>query len=127
MISIIMKRDMDLIRAILLKAESDTHGFAPQTQMEIPNYTQEEINYHIFLLGQAGLATVIDTTTFADHNASPCAQIINLTWQGHEFLDLARENHTWNTAKDTINKIGGASLQVLIAVLTGIINKQLGL
>ncbi len=33
----------------------------------------------------------------------------------------------WNTAKDKINKIGGASVQRLIAVLTGIINKQLGL
>ena len=127
MISTIMKRDMDLIRAILLKTETDTHGFAPQTQMEIPNYTQEEINYHIFLLGQAGLATVIDLTDFSDQTKSPEARIINLTWQGYEFLDLARENHTWNTAKDTINKIGGASLQVLIAVLTGIINKKLGI
>ena len=127
MISALMKRDMDLIRAILLEAESNIHGFAPQTQMEIPGYTQEEINYHIFLLGQAGLATIVELTDFSDQNKSPRARIINLTWQGYEFLDLARENHTWNTAKDTLNKIGGASLQILIAVLTGIINKKLGL
>ncbi len=124
MITSIMKRDMDLIREILLVTEEGIHGFAPRT-IEIPGYTQEQIGYHVFLLGQAGLANTHDLEINGD--ISPRARVINLTWAGHEFLDLARENHTWNTAKDTINKIGGAPLQILIAVLTGIINKQLGL
>ena len=124
MIGTIMKRDMDLIRAILLKVESEPHGFAPQTEIEIPNYTQEEINYHVFLLGQADLAKVVEQTTFGAK--SPVAKIINLTWQGHEFLDSARENQIWNQAKDTIGKIGGASIQIWVMVLTEYIKKKLG-
>ena len=120
-----MKRDMDLIRAILLKIESEAHGRAPDT-LEIDGYTQEEIGYHATLLGEAKLAEVFDITTFQD--LSPKAKIIRLTWQGHEFLDSARENSTWNQAKDLIaNKVGGATIQIWIAVLNSFIQERLGL
>src|SRR4030042_3832657 len=110
----IMKRDMDLIRAILLAVEADVHGFAPD--IEIEGYTQEQIGYHTVLLGEAGLVKVIDTSDF--RKKSPEAKIIRLTLAGHEFLDSARENNIWNQAKDKINKIGGASLQIWTLVLT---------
>ena len=119
-----MKRDMDLIRAMLLKVEADPHGFAP-VRIEIPNHSQEEVQYHAFLLGEAGLAQVTDVT--ANGSDSPAALIVRLTWQGHEFLDAAREDDSWKTAKDTIGKIGGATLQIWIAVLTRLIEKKLGL
>jgi hypothetical protein len=38
-----MKRDMDLIREMLLAIESDAHGFAPK--IEILGYTQEQIGW----------------------------------------------------------------------------------
>lgn len=118
-----MKRDMDLIRAILLVVESYPSGFAPK--IEIPGYTQEEINYHAFLLGEAGLARVCDMTNH--DSTSPEAIITQLTWAGHEFLDSARENQIWNQAKDLINKVGGASIQIWVSLLTVIIQKKLGL
>ncbi len=120
---IIMERDMDLIRAMLLAIESNQSGFAPK--IEIPNYTEEQINYHALLLGEAGLAEVVDTTSGG--SKSPEAMIIRLTWAGHEFLDSARENTRWNQAKDLINKIGGASIQIWIILLTELIKKQIGL
>ena len=118
-----MKRDMDLIRAMLLAIEADPHGFAPK--IEIHGYTQEEIGYHATLLGEAGLANVIDVT--CEESKTPVALVERLTWAGHEFLDTARENRIWNQAKDTITKIGGASLQIWVMVLTGFIKKELGL
>jgi hypothetical protein len=121
--SIAMKRDMDLIRAMLLTIESDAHGFAPK--IEISGYTQEQVNYHAVLLGEAGLAKVHDVTTMGSD--SPEAKITRLTWAGHEFLDSARQNQTWNLAKDAIGKIGGASIDVWIAWLTAHIKNSLGL
>jgi len=118
-----MKRDMELIRAMLLAIESDNHGFAPK--IEIHGYTQEQIGYHALLLGEAGLAVVSDVTSMG--NKSPEAIILRLTWSGHEFLDSARENQIWNQAKDTISKIGGASIQIWVALLTELIKKKLGL
>jgi len=118
-----MKRDMDLIRKILLTIEADEHGFAPK--IEIPGYTQEQIDYHAVLLGEAGLVQAHDMTDMGAK--SPQAMITQLTWAGHEFLDVARENNIWNQAKDKVNKIGGATIPIWIAVLTEIIKKQLGL
>ncbi|MBN1375810.1 MAG: DUF2513 domain-containing protein, partial [Dehalococcoidia bacterium] len=80
---------MDLIRAMLLAIEADDHGFAPK--IEIEGYTQEEIGYHAVLLGEAGLVEVHDITHMGSH--SPEALISRLTWEGHEFLDAARENN----------------------------------
>lgn len=119
-----MKRDMDLIRKMLLQIESDEHGFAPK-EIEITGYTQEEIGYHAILLGEAGLAKVVDLTS--DGSDSPEGMITRLTWAGHEFIDASRETHTWNEAKDLINKIGGATMQIWITVLTSLIQKKLGI
>ncbi len=118
-----MKRDMDLIRAILLTIEEDPHGFVPK--IEIPGYTEEQIKYHAVLLSEAGLVKVIDVTSMG--SKSPEAIVTQLTWEGHEFLDSARENQIWNQAKDIINKIGGASIQIWIILLTEIIKRKLGL
>ena len=93
--------------------------------MEIDNYTQEQIEYHAVLLGEAGLAVVVSATSFG--SKSPGATITRLTWAGHEFLDAARDNTTWSKAKDVIGKIGGATLQVWLVVLTSYITKRLGL
>jgi hypothetical protein len=120
-----MKRDMDLIRNILLTVESDEHGFVPHKQIEIDGYTQEKIQYHSFLLGEAGLAEV--SVTSHHQSESPSANIIRLTWQGHEFLDSARDREIWNQVKDAIGKVGGASIQIWIVLLTEYLKKKLGI
>jgi hypothetical protein len=42
-----MKRDMDLVRAILITMENHDKGFAPDV-IEIPDYSEEQIGYHIY-------------------------------------------------------------------------------
>ncbi|MGA3094330.1 MAG: DUF2513 domain-containing protein [Dehalococcoidales bacterium] len=121
-LGISMKRDMDLIRQMLLAIEAEPSGWAPD-KLEIPNYTQEQINYHAVLLGEAGLAIVGDIST----GENPAAMVSRLTWAGHEFLDASRENQIWNQAKDAIAKIGGASIPIWTALLTEIIKKKLNL
>ena len=118
-----MKRDMDLIREMLLAIEAHPSGFG--LKIEIPNYTEEQINYHAFLLGEAGLAEVSSITT--NYSKSPEAMVKHLTWAGHEFLDSARDNTIWNQAKDKIGMIGGAAIQVWIDLIIEQGKKQLGI
>ena len=119
-----MKRDMDLIREILLAIEESPHGFAPDKIM-ITGYSDEQIQYHAYLLGEAGLAKVVEITSHGDK--SPNAVIQGLTWEGYEFLDSAREKQRWNQAKELIGKVGGASLQIWTMVLADLVKKNLGL
>ena len=67
-----MKRDMDLVRAILLEVEKHSDGFAP-CELEIDGYTPEQIAYHAYIMGEAGLVHAIDTTHTG--SSSPEAKI----------------------------------------------------
>lgn len=125
MITSAMKRDMDLIRAMMLSIEDSPSGLAPEKIEVSTDYTQDEIYYHTLLLGDSGFAQIREDMPISSR--TPHARIMRLTWAGHEFLDAARENQTWNQAKDAIGKVGGATIQIWVAVLTSIIQKKLGL
>ena len=49
-----------------------------------------------------------------------------LTWKGHEFLDLARDQNRWNQAKGIIGRVGSAPLAVWTKVLNDLVLKELG-
>ena len=119
-----MKRDMDLVRAILLAVEEHDHGFAPD-ELEIDGYTQEQIAYHASIMIDGGLVEGIDQTTGGSE--SPEAAIRHLTWAGHDFIAAAREPTRWNQAKEAVKKVGGATFAVWTAVLTELVKKNLGL
>jgi hypothetical protein len=96
-----MKRDMDLARQILFEIESlPHHGDDVIFQPEIEGHSSDEVSYHIMLLVQAGY---IEGEEAPDgwHSGS-------LTWQGHEFLDAARDESRWNKAKKIVMEKGGA-------------------
>lgn len=119
-----MKRDMELIRKILLAVEEHEHGFAPDV-LKIEGYDEDAIGYHQYLICDAGLADGIDDRTLA--SVSPTCQITMLTSAGHDFLDAARSKTIWAQAKEAIDPIGGASIQVWTAVLTDLVKRNLGL
>lgn len=101
-----MKRNMDLVRNILLQAEANKHGTMYE-EIAVEGFSDEEIGHHIYLLGQAELAEVDDTT----HRGcdSYTAQLRCLTWKGHEFVEAARDDTNWNKAKEVCTR-GGRSL-----------------
>jgi hypothetical protein len=108
-----MKRDVDLIRQILLDLERHSAECALDT---LRNGTAHEIDertrYHLRLCIDAGLAKEIDRTAAG----SPCVRLTNA---GHEFLDICRGEERWQAAKWLVHQqTGGMSLAVLRAVLT---------
>ena len=51
-----------------------------------------------------------------------------LTWEGHEFLEAARNGGFWNQAKERLMKVtGGLAVDLLKALLVQYAKKGLGL
>jgi len=112
-----MKRDMDLVRKILFIVEKHPHGFYLQ-QVNVEEYTPEQIGYHIFLMGEAGLVSAIDTSSM--DSESPEAILKNLTWAGYDFLDACRDEGRWNQAKEIFSRLDGVTFDVAKQVLVGL-------
>lgn len=106
-----MKRDMDLVRQILITIEDYEHGFAPEV-IEVPGYDEETVGYHLVLLEEAGLIRATVTTGFGEQ--SPSATPERLTWAGHEFVASARNETVWAKVKTIVVAKGGSvSFEVL--------------
>ena len=110
-----MKRDMDLVRSILLELEDKEEPGEWLKPEDITGYNSELVGYHIHLLDQAGLIEVLDSRSQA-HPMSWTA--LRLTWEGHEFLEASRDSSMWEKAKDMILSSGGSmTFDVLKTVL----------
>lgn len=115
-----MRRDLDLVRSILLEMEKSPHGYCTENP-EIEGFTEEEVAYHAHLMGQAGLIDAIDITTMSD--MTPQALAHGITWSGHEFLSATKKPGVWDRAKSIVIKpVGDVMFSVLIEWL-----KQRGL
>jgi hypothetical protein len=121
-----MKRDMELIRTMLLAVESYEPG---DDALTFDGYSDEQVGFHGYLLGEAGLAEVMDSTTLGD--PVPMAEIRHLTWQGYEFLDAARDDTVWKHAKERLGSAGKSLLTVPLGVMTALLideaKRRLGL
>jgi hypothetical protein len=89
-----MKRDMDLIRNILLQTEAGQPIVGEKTA----------VVYHIALLKEAGF---VEAVIRNGPLGMPSEAVIRrLTWAGHDFLDAMRDETIWKKAKDKFIKPG---------------------
>jgi hypothetical protein len=116
-----MQRNMDLVRTILIRMESNPSGRAPR-DFGIKGFSPEEVGYHAHIMMQEGLIEGYDVTS--SESTGPEAIPTSLTWKGHEFLDLARDQERWNQAKAVIAKVGAAPIAVWMKVLTDFLWKS---
>ena len=109
-----MKRDIDLVRDILLSIEdgkdADGRGFM---RLNIPGRSREEVSYHVGLLYEAGLVEAANSSTLDGYEWQPK----RLTWRGRQFLDSARDESSWERAKKELRKTGNFSFEVLKVAL----------
>ena len=117
-----MKRDMDLVRNILLKVEctTNTRGIMDVDEFNDGRHSDEQIYYHLNMMGQADLIVV----EYLKHGA--VLNVRALTWQGHEFLDAVRNESSWVQAKEKVLKAtGGLSFEGLKIALTQLMKHAL--
>ena len=120
-----MQRDMNLVRQILLKIEEHEHGRA-QRSLDIADYSEDQIGYHVYIMIEGGLLEGADVTQMGSKTFE--AIPTRLTWAGHEFLDAARDDSRWNRALQTArDQAGSVTIGVMTQLLTAMMKQSLGL
>ena len=104
-----MKRDMELIRRMILLIEDDPRGYAPP-DISIEGYTPDQIGYHAYLIVDSGLADGYDSSDVED--SGPSCGINYLTSAGHDFADSARTQFIWDDVLGDMRAKGIASVTV---------------
>jgi len=114
-----MKRDMDLIRVLLLKVENEE----PQ---DLSKWTEAQQTEHMALLVEANL---VHGEVISDGQGDVSGVLYTrLTWNGHEFLASARDANIWTQTKEIIRSVGSnVAWPVLTAIMTDLVKKKIGL
>lgn len=112
-----MKINLDCIREVLLKCESEC-SLNEQLEWNDLNlsdfadlgYSKQELAYTIVLLEEADY---IEATINYYDNAIGYISVCRLTYSGHEFLDSIRPESIWKKIKKRVTGIGNVSLPVI--------------
>ncbi|KQX19050.1 MULTISPECIES: DUF2513 domain-containing protein [unclassified Sphingomonas] len=106
-----MRRDSDLIRAILLAVEADDRCEVLRLP-DIAGYTDEAVHFHARLLVEKGFLV----TYFPDRTGRQPWVCIRLSWEGYDFLDAIRDPAIWRSVKRAAGKVGSWSIETLAAI-----------
>lgn len=109
-----MKRDMDLIRDLLLKVENASEPQSSGSLSDGQSEADKDIaTKHIRLLQDAGYINCISTNPISGRWR---CQNIELTWEGHEFLDTLRDKDRWEKTKGVAAKAGGVGIKAMVEI-----------
>ncbi|NFO98770.1 DUF2513 domain-containing protein [Clostridium botulinum] len=98
-----MKRDMELIRKILLYIEKN-YVDVVLYNIDINGYEFKTIAYHCKLCYKAGL--ICNYGDCYDERGITNFGIGSLTWDGHEFLEKIKDETIWNKTKKIMQEKG---------------------
>ena len=119
-----MKRDMDLVREIMLQIEALPAG--PPVLYRVGEVEDLVLLNHLEMLIDAGL--VRGKISRSQGSRGDVIVISTLSWEGHEWIDLVRDPRVWDEAKTTLQENGGAlSFELTRAVATRIHRLRVGL
>ena len=107
-----MKRDMELVRAILLAVEAVPEGQQPPNPFTMDGFPPEVVSHHVHLLSEAGLLKAADVTCLSD--LSDQALPLGITWAGHDFIDTMRSQEVWEQTKQAMKEAGGGSFSMML-------------
>ena len=105
-----MKLDKDLLREILLAIEANDQPPLGWMTLKIDGQAPELVSYHVMLLHEAGFILGEKLGGLNHFKWEPK----RLTYQGHEFLDTVRDSQVWELTKTGAEKVGSASLGLLL-------------
>ena len=109
-----MRRDMDLVRQILLQVES-ADGPVTAGRLSCPGHTEQEVMWHIDLMAGHGLLDASVTRAWGGERVA--ATVDGLTWEGLDMLDAMRSARVWERAKAAIERsVGATTMDVAKAV-----------
>jgi hypothetical protein len=124
-----MTRDMELIRELMLAIESQDGDFNYESVKAI-GYDEPQIEYNLNLLIEEKLV-VGEVHQFQGdplQGGFSSIPVVELSWEGHEFLDNARNESVWKeTMKQVKEKGEGISIALLTQSLIAVAKQHFGL
>ena len=125
-----MKRDMDLVRHILIATEAAESPLSIP-DLTPPNRTYDEVAFHVNLMRGHGLLDAPQAIV-ADGGTYPIGHVDALTWDGFDYLESIRDNRVWARTKQVVkDAVGSTTLSVIKQtaelVAMGAIKAQLGM
>ena len=120
-----MKRDMDLVRKILIAIEREDGNL----NFDALGHEREQVYLHIELMKEHGLVdAMIDRDDDGPKHEILMCNVECLTWDGHDFLDKIRNESIWEQAKrKCLNETGGLSFELLKGCLIYVAKQKLGI
>lgn len=117
-----MKRNYDMVRAILLRVESEGDPEEPViNSLTLDDIDQALTNEHVKLMIDCGLLE--GQCKFSTNNRILLTSIRGLTPRGYDFLDNIRNESIWGKIQQHIaSTVGSASLEVIEKFATQIIS-----
>jgi hypothetical protein len=112
-----MRRDMSLIRELMLKLEDmPTDSFQvwsiqyDDELLAVDGRSMGEIAYHLKLILEAGFMEPHDGQGMTSFTYS------GLTWAGHDFVDSVRDPEVWRQVKERAQQAGSFTVDLLIGL-----------
>jgi hypothetical protein len=117
---------MDLVRKILLEL-ADSEFYSDMGLPRIEGHSDDKIRHHALIMRDAGLLTFAEGIQSEGLFGSHEDLQLRLTWEGHEFLEKARDDKIWRSiVNKTKEKTGGLSFEVIKALLIATLTKAVG-
>lgn len=108
-----MKRDIDLLRVILLRVEAEGDPEEPLIHsLGVEGYDQAFVNEHVKILIESGY--IEGEIKYSTNNRILLTAIRGLTPKAYDFLDNIRNNELWNRIRERIaTTTGTASVPII--------------
>lgn len=137
-----MRLDYDCLRKVLLTLEktlkceyknnvlffNDVSIDDVFNELKGEGFTKEDVFYAAYNLEQA---KYIEAETVSGDNGIFGYMILDITYEGHQFLGKIKPDSVWKQIKNALGKVGSVSLPIISSVATSLstslIKSQLGL
>ena len=118
-----LKRDMDLVRRILLHVQKKDTILGEQVVFD--DVDPDVLGRHVELLHQEQLLE--GSSARLSHLAYPRIQVTDLTWSGHDFVAALQDEGVWQQIKQRLTPAEMASvpLGILKSIGLGLLEKYL--
>ena len=123
-----MKRDLDLVRMILLEAE-EADGMLDLSRFVDASHSLDLLGFHVEMMADAGLVDAEVGHVMGGRFSS--VTVNRLTWAGEDYLDAIRSDTVWQRVKAAMREtVGDTALSVVkeagLALSLSLIKANLG-
>jgi hypothetical protein len=122
-----MQIELDLVRTLLLHLEAECYGHVI-TQIILPEWSDDQITYHIWYLGEAGyisvrIHTLPDCTNPLKQRMVYSINGLNLI--RHEFAEDTRSQLRWVNIKSIASDLGVDGLRYIRSIASAHVDAHL--